>query len=120
TPGTPQLWDQVNRTGVNVTKAYDNFKVWVPDVDAITFATRGLEFRSEGVFRQGKTDDVWARLVPDGFLPVTAPSGLENRPTRGIILPSTGDLNVLEDKTGNKIEASEAYFPGYHFASEAE
>jgi len=104
----------------SVERRYLNFASWVPDVTAITYAEHGLEMRSDGVFRQHESDDVWGRVIADGFLPFAAPSLLESHPTRGIIIPTRSDLERLPDDGENDIAAVEKYYPGYHFASEAE
>jgi hypothetical protein len=118
--GKVEIWDQGDFGAAYTSDRYiANFKVWVPDVDAITYASRKIELRSDGVFRQGETEDVWARLIADGFLPTAAPSGLEARPTRGIILPTQGNFGQMNDAGTPKLEVVEKYFPGYHFTSEA-
>ena len=89
------------------------------DEDRVCFAERKVELRSDGVFRESLTGNVWGRLVPDGFLPITSPSGLEERPTRGILIPTQGDLQKLADGGTNKLSVVERYYPGYHFTSEA-
>jgi len=83
------------------------------------FAGRKMEFRTDGVFRQHPTAEVWARLVPDGFLPIASPSGLEARAMKGIIVPSVGNFEELADSAKVKGAVKAFYFPGYHFASEA-
>lgn len=103
-----------------IERLYTEFQVWIPELDAITFDGRSAELRSDGVFRQAEVADIWGRLVPDGFLPTAQPSGLEERPTRGIIVPTRSDLESLSDVgEASDIEVVEKYFPGYHFASEA-
>lgn len=87
--------------------------------NAVCYAGRSMEVRSDGVFRQHKTDDVWARLVPDGFLPYSPPSGLEGRALKGLLLPSNGNFGVFADGGNHKLSAQVFYFPAYHFTSEA-
>ena len=115
-----QIRDIYTGEDESVERRYLNFASWVPDLTAITYAQRGLEMRSDGVFRQHESDDVWGRVIADGFLPFAAPSLLESHPTRGIIIPTRSDLERLPDNGENDIEAVEKYYPGYHFASEAE
>jgi hypothetical protein len=87
--------------------------------DSVCFAGRGIEYRSEGCFRQHSTDEVWGRLIPDGFAPYAPPSRLEGRAARCIIVPSQGDFESKPDSGTNKIKDTVIYFPGYHFLSEA-
>lgn len=90
------------------------------DDNKVCFATRSAELRSDGVFRQHLTDEVWGHGVPDGFLPYAPPSGLEERAARGIIIPSQGNHQTTPDTGLHKLSAVVHYFPGYHFTSEAE
>lgn len=87
--------------------------------DKVCFANgRSLEFRPNGVYRQHREDgDVWGALVPDGFLPYVAVGGLEERPSRGIVIPTQGDLLSLPDAgTPNKASVVVSGRAGYHFA----
>lgn len=101
----------------------DHIKVTVyysttPDENFVCSATRSMEMRSDGVFRQHRTDDVWGRGVPDGFLPFAPPSGMESRAVRGVIVPSRGDHLAQADAGNHKISARVFYFPGALFVSE--
>lgn len=87
--------------------------------DTICFAGRMLEFRSDGVYRQHPTDDVWSKIVPDGFLHYAPPSGLEGKPARGMVLASTGNFKTIPDEGNLKMSAQAFYFPGWHYTSEA-
>jgi hypothetical protein len=91
------------------------------DESRVAFAGRKLELRSDGVLRQHITDEVWAPLAPDRgtFMPYAAPSGLEGRKLRGLVLPTESDLATLaESEKTNKITAVIRYRPAYHFVSE--
>lgn len=88
--------------------------------EAACFASRAVEFRSNGAYRQARgEDDVWGLAVPDGFAPYDTPGGLEERPSRGILIPSQGDLGDLPDVGLNEISAKVITRPGYHYAREA-
>jgi hypothetical protein len=91
----------------------------VKDESRICFAGRSIELRSDGIFRQHPTDDVWGELIPEGFLPFATPSGLEGRKARFIVIPSTGDLGELADNGDNPMSAQALVRPGYLFAREA-
>lgn len=89
------------------------------DENRVCFATRSLELRSNGVYRQAPEDDVWGIMVPDGFLPYSAPGGREGRQARGILIPSRGDLEVLPDSgTPNPLSAVVLDRAGYPYARE--
>jgi hypothetical protein len=89
--------------------------------DRVCFSGRSVVFSSAGVFRQHRTeDDVWGQLVPDGFLPYVPSGGLEARPVRTIIIPSTGDLTTLPDgATTPTFKAVARRQDGHLFAGEA-
>jgi hypothetical protein len=86
---------------------------------AVCYPGRAMEFRTDGVYRQHSSEDIWARLTPNGFLPWAPPSGLEKRAARAILLPSVGNFELIPDELALKLSAQAFYFPGYHFASEA-
>lgn len=87
--------------------------------DAICYAGRSMEFRSDGVFRQHPTVDIWARIIPDGFLPYVPPSGLEEMIAKGLVIPCLGNFEDLADSGSLTFSVQGFYFPGYHFTSEA-
>jgi hypothetical protein len=58
-------------------------------------------------------------VVPDGFLPVALPSGLEERPMRCIVIPSQGDLGEVADEGTNKLTAQAFVRAAYLFARES-
>lgn len=86
----------------------------------VCFATRSIEFRSDGILRQGLEDDAWGLIVPEGFVPYASPAGLEGRKSRFIIVPTQGDLGELADSGDNSLSAQAFVRPGYLFAREAE
>jgi len=89
------------------------------DENRVCFAGRSIEFRSDGIFRQHPTDDVWGELIPQGFLPVASPSGLEGRKSRFIVIPTQGDLGELSDSGSNPLSAQAMVRGAYHFARES-
>lgn len=92
----------------------------VSDEAKVCFAGREAQLRSEGVFRQHKTSNVWGHLPFIGFLPHAVPSGLEAQPCRGIIIPSSGDFGEWPDSgSGHKMSVTVYTRKAYHFASEA-
>jgi hypothetical protein len=96
------------------------YKIEGDDENRVCFAERSIELRSDGVYRQHPTDDVWGRLVPeDGFYFTSPPAGLDQRTARVIIVPSQGDLDTLPDVGSNNLSARALYRPGYLFAREA-
>jgi hypothetical protein len=87
----------------------------------VCFASRSMELRSDGSFRQAPSSEVWGQLVPDegSFNLYAPPSGMESRAVRGIIIPSQGDLETRADAGANKISVKPTHRPGYLFAREA-
>lgn len=91
------------------------------DENRVCFAGRELEFRSNGIYRQHPTDEVWGRVIPSNgsFYPHALPSGLEGRATRFMVVPSQGDLGAVPDSGPVKAKAQVLYRPAYHLAREA-
>ena len=90
------------------------------DENRVCFATRSIEPRTDGVYRQVPgEDDVWGRVPEEGFLPYAPPSGLEERAMRGIVIASQGDLDALADSSSNKLSAQVFYRAGFLFSREA-
>lgn len=107
------------------TASIDHMKIIVYYTEAkeenrLCFAQRSVEIRSDGVFRQHPTDEVWGRIVPDeGGYPYAPPGYLEDRPARGIIIASFGDLVNVRGAGFGKYGYKMMYTPGYHFTAEA-
>lgn len=90
-----------------------------PDDNRVCFAGRSIELRSDGIFREHPTDDVWGQVVPEGFLHRAPPSGLEERVVRGMLAPSQGDFGELPDVGSNKMSVVVKHRPAYLYAREA-
>jgi hypothetical protein len=109
-------------TGTTASVAHMGMVVYyteAADENRICFAGRSIELRSDGVYRQAPEDDGWGLIVPKGFLPTASPSGLEERASRFIIVPSQGDLGELADSGDNALEAQSFVRPGYLYSREA-
>lgn len=87
----------------------------------VCFATRSMELRTDGAYRQAPSSEVWGQLVPDegSFNVYASPSGMEGRAVRGILIPTQGDLESRADINANNISVKPIYRPGYLFAREA-
>lgn len=87
----------------------------------VCYVERSVEIQTNGVYRQHPSEDVWGEIVPEGDYPYATPPGLEDKPSRGILIPTDGDLVTTNDDDENlAIEAKRMIRPAYHFASEAE
>ncbi len=140
--GSDDLWGQtwtpsdINSSGFGVALSAKDYEgTAIAKVDAVTvtvyyseviqgedrvcYASRSVEPRSDGVFRQHPTADVWGRLVPDGFLPTVPAEGAEGRQTRTILIPSAGDLGTLPDGASPAFSAVSYGRHGYQYAREA-
>jgi hypothetical protein len=98
----------------------NEFRVYEPEVDTLLHTNRSMNLGSNGVLAQHETKERWGELpLHDGFLPYSAPSYMEGRPLKGIVIPSQGDLESLADIGVNTFELTPFYRPAYHFMSEA-
>lgn len=97
-----------------------SFTVAEAEGENLLHEKRLMNISSNGVFNQHETKERWGEVpLHDGFLPYAAPSYLEGRPLRGILIPSQGDLEAFPDTGVNEFEVTPFYRPAYHFMSEA-
>jgi hypothetical protein len=87
--------------------------------DRVCYAERSIDLRSDGIYRQHRDDEVWGRVIEDGFPPVATPGGLEELPRRGIVIASEGDVGELPDSAATLMSLGNADRPGYFFARES-
>lgn len=81
-----------------VTRNYDNFAAWVPTRDAVVFAGRSAELRTDGMFREDSTGAGSGPISSQrGDLLRVPPAGLEGRPAELFVKASRGDLDQLPD-----------------------
>jgi hypothetical protein len=97
---------------------YDNFLAWVPDTDAVLFASRGAELRHDGMFREASGGTNYAPITPTGDLLRLPPSGLEGRTAEVFLRPSSGDFDQGADTPLSNIQAQIRYRPSYLFVPE--
>lgn len=84
---------------------YDNFACWVPTADAILYATRAAELRTDGFYRQDATGTNASRVTPkSGNLP-RLPQGTVELLTK----QSRGDLDQLPDVAAHSLQVQVAY-----------
>jgi hypothetical protein len=98
------------------TRSYDNFAAWVPESDAVMHPSRGLELRTDGVYRDN-SDGNGAGPVSyvRGDLPRLSPPGLELRNTEIFVKASRGDLGVIPDSGLDDFGVQVLYRPSYLF-----
>jgi hypothetical protein len=101
-----------------VTRLYDNFLAWVPDVDAVLFANRGAELRHDGMFREAPGGANYAPIAVTGDLLRLPPAGLEGRTAEVFLRPSSGDFDQGADTPLSNIQAQMRYRPSYLFVPE--
>jgi Concanavalin A-like lectin/glucanases superfamily len=108
-----------NSSGAVSSRYYDNFMVWVPDIDAVMFANRGAELRHDGMFREAPGGANYAPIAVTGDLLRLPPSGLEGRMTEIFLKPSIGDLDQGADSSlSYLIQAQMRHRPSYLFVPE--
>lgn len=96
------------------------FLVYEAEGETLLHEKRLMNISSNGVFVQHESKERWGEIpLHDGFLPYAAPSYLEGRPLKGILIPTQGDLEASPDTGVNSFEVTPFYRPAYHFMSEA-
>jgi len=99
-----------------MTREYDDLKVWVPERDAVTFASRSTKLSDLGMFRQDSTGTAYGPVArPGSDLPRLPVSGPAERPVELCFKPSRGDFESVADAGLDKAQYQLSYWP--HWAS---
>jgi hypothetical protein len=92
------LGDLNGSAAFKVARTYDDFAVWVPDVDPMIFANRTARLTDEGIFRSDAAGLAFGPVAyPGTDLPRIPVSGVEERPVEVALRPSTGDFGDISD-----------------------
>jgi hypothetical protein len=105
--GQVGLRDRLPDSGATGVRIYDNFAVWTPNVDAVVFAGRAVELRTNGAFRASADGISSGVLVPSGNHPRLPQGG----PIEVMAATSRGDLDQLPDSGLDTVSASLLYRP---------
>lgn len=105
--GNPTCKASVNHIGIGI------YYTVAEDPNRLCFSGRSIELATEGVFRKARDNDAWGPVVPGGFMPVDIPG----RPSRGILVPSAGDLAVLPDSGLTSLSAMARARAGHLYAA---
>lgn len=97
-----------------VVRAFDNFAAWVPESDAVVFADRSVEVRTDGAYREN-SDGAGYGTVADapGDLPRIPSPGLEGRFVELLVKTSRGDLAAVPDAGIDDVSVRVLYRPSY-------
>lgn len=111
--GKVGVYDQCAGGGTNV-RTYDNFAAWVPNPDAVLFASRSIQLTTDGHYRLDSGGTAYGPVsVPAGDLPRLPVAGLEDRTTEVFIKGSRGDFDELPDSGIDDISARVYYRPSW-------
>ncbi len=95
--GKPGFFDE-NTSSNPSTRTYDNFAAWVPQADAVAFASRSAQLATDSILRQDASGAAYGPVTsPEGQLPRIPVAGLEARSLELMALWSRGDLDQLPD-----------------------
>lgn len=98
--GKVGLYD-VGPASAGITRTYDNFRAWVPKIDAAVFAGRRLEISSGDTLRQDAAGTVWARAAAYNGSYFKLPVG----DSRIIVIPAVDDPAILpHDYTSTQLQ----------------
>jgi hypothetical protein len=99
---------------ITITIYYTTSGGFTTTPDAVVYAGKQAELRTEGTFRQNVTGTVWSRIAQTlGDLPRIPPSGLEGRSVEFFLKPSRGDLQTEADPVIDSISTHLYYRPSY-------
>lgn len=100
--------------GAALTRSYDNFAAWVPDQDAVIFASQSCELRWDGPVREDAAGAAYGPVsLPLGALPRLPPSGIENRPVEVFLKATRSDLDAIADAGIDNVSARVYYRPSW-------
>jgi hypothetical protein len=86
---------------VGITRTYDNFYTWMPDIDATLYPNRQAELRTDGMYRESIDGSYFGPISNVvGDLPRLPVAGLEQRPVEVLIMPSYGDFKQAPHYAG--------------------
>jgi hypothetical protein len=84
--------------------------------DAVIYASKTAELRTEGMFRSDAGGTIYAPVSQvTGDLPRVPPSGLESRPVQVFVKPTRGDLSTLADSGLDSLSVIPKVCPSYLF-----
>lgn len=86
--------------GTANTRTYDNFAAWVPEFDAVLYASCSAELRSDGYFREDSAVAVSSELPVLDALPRIPPAGMEGRTLEVLVKASRGATMSKRVKLG--------------------
>lgn len=117
--GQVGFYDAYTGGGV-VTRSYDNFAAWVPQLDAVLYANRSAQLHTDGAYREAANGAAWGPTQPPaGDLSRLPPSGLEGRPVELFVKASRGDFGQVPDTGIDDISCQVFYRPCWLFISDA-
>jgi hypothetical protein len=82
--------------------------------DAVVYASKTTELRSDGMYRQASGGTIYGPVSQvTGDLPRLPPSGVENQPVQVLVKPSHGDLNTPDLNRDDGFNVQVKYRPSY-------
>lgn len=107
--GSTGIVDWANSTAA---RHADTFSVWVPEFDAVLYASRSAELRTDGMFRADSTGVSFGRVANTiGSLPRLSPAGFEGRTSELFLKTSRGDFGTMPDSGIDDVTVDVLYNP---------
>lgn len=111
--GKVGIYDLNNVIG-GFTDYYDNFAAWVPNPDAVTFASQSTQLTTDGHYRLDTGGTAYGPVsIQSGDLPRLPVAGLEGRTTEVFLKSSRGDFDSLPDSGIDDVSARVYYSPSW-------
>jgi hypothetical protein len=82
-----------------LTRIYDNFLAWVPNLEAVILANQLIELTEAGCYRSSSDGQGYGKIEPIGDLPRLPASGDEQREVEIMIATSPGDYHEIPDSS---------------------
>lgn len=109
-----------NTAATAVTRTYDNFSAWVPDLDAVIHASQSLQLGTQAIAREDVGGTAYGPVSwVEGDLPRLPPAGFDGRTTQVFLKGSRGDVVSIPDSGIDDISAQVFYRPSWLFVPDA-
>lgn len=99
--GKPGFYDANTSATASITRTYDNFAAFEPDLDAVAYASQSVQLTTSGHVREDSGGTAYGPVfLPAGDIPRFPVPAQAGGTVETILIPTTGDLDQLPDVLG--------------------
>lgn len=113
------IWDS-NTSASASTRTYDNFSLWVPDSDAVAYASQSAQLTTDGIYREDSGGTAYGPVSSViGDLPRFPVPPQSGGTVETLLIPALGDFDDLPDTIGTaSISAQNNRRPSWLFVDD--